>query len=70
MVPADDVEREFWRLTRAVDDDVVVEYGADLSTMEKGSGFPTKVRPFKTSLTGNVTSTANISKRRQVFNFV
>ncbi|XP_014667621.1 PREDICTED: lysine-specific demethylase 5B-like [Priapulus caudatus] len=42
MVPPDTVETEFWRLTRAVDEDVVVEYGADLSTLEKGSGFPTR----------------------------
>ncbi|XP_014675758.1 PREDICTED: lysine-specific demethylase 5C-like [Priapulus caudatus] len=41
MVPCDVVEREFWRLTREVAEDVSVEYGADVSTRESGSGFPT-----------------------------
>ena len=36
------VEHEFWRLTTAMDDDVVVEYGADLSAADYGSGFPTR----------------------------
>lgn len=35
------VEREFWRIVAAIDEDVTVEYGADLHTMDHGSGFPT-----------------------------
>lgn len=42
MVPCDLAEKEFWRLTRAVEEDVTVEYGADISSLENGSGFPTK----------------------------
>jgi [histone H3]-trimethyl-L-lysine4 demethylase len=42
MVPTDLVEKEFWRITSSIDEDVSVEYGADLHTMEHGSGFPMK----------------------------
>ena len=34
-------EREFWRIVSSIDEDVTVEYGADLHTMDHGSGFPT-----------------------------
>ncbi|VEL13870.1 unnamed protein product [Protopolystoma xenopodis] len=42
MVPLQDVESEFWRLIESLDTDVCVEYGADLSARDFGSGFPTK----------------------------
>lgn len=42
LVPTQTVEREFWRIVSSIDEDVVVEYGADLHTMDHGSGFPTK----------------------------
>lgn len=42
LVPTRLVEREFWRIVSSIDEDVAVEYGADLHTMEHGSGFPTK----------------------------
>ncbi|XP_055847454.1 lysine-specific demethylase lid [Episyrphus balteatus] len=42
MVSTDLVEREFWRIVSSIDEDVTVEYGADLHTMDHGSGFPTK----------------------------
>lgn len=35
-------EKEFWRIVSSIDEDVTVEYGADLHTMDHGSGFPTK----------------------------
>ena len=35
------VEQEFWRITRDLDETVTVEYGADLHSMDHGSGFPT-----------------------------
>lgn len=41
MVPTEVVEREFWRIVSSIDEDVTVEYGADLHTMDHGSGFPT-----------------------------
>lgn len=42
LVPTDLVEKEFWRIVSCIDEDVTVEYGADLHSMEHGSGFPTK----------------------------
>lgn len=42
LVPTAMVEREFWRIVSSIDEDVAVEYGADLHTMDHGSGFPTK----------------------------
>ncbi|XP_049881444.1 lysine-specific demethylase lid-like isoform X2 [Pectinophora gossypiella] len=42
MVPTSTVEKEFWRVVSSIDEDVTVEYGADLHSMDHGSGFPTK----------------------------
>ncbi|KRT85718.1 PHD finger motif containing protein [Oryctes borbonicus] len=42
LVPTQIVEKEFWRIVSSIDEDVTVEYGADLHTMDHGSGFPTK----------------------------
>lgn len=42
QVPTDVVEKEFWRLVSSTDEDVTVEYGADLHTSVHGSGFPYK----------------------------
>ncbi|KAK9723158.1 PHD-finger [Popillia japonica] len=42
LVPTHIVEKEFWRIVSSIDEDVTVEYGADLHTMDHGSGFPTK----------------------------
>jgi len=42
MVPTSVAEKEFWRLVNAMDEDVVVEYGADIHALERGSGFPTE----------------------------
>ncbi|THD25358.1 Lysine-specific demethylase 5D [Fasciola hepatica] len=38
------VEHEFWRILQEYNDDVVVEYGADIHSSSKGSGFPTEAR--------------------------
>lgn len=40
LVPPEAVEREFWRLVSSLDEDVTVHYGADLHSMDHGSGFP------------------------------
>ncbi|XP_077430519.1 lysine-specific demethylase 5B-B isoform X3 [Vanacampus margaritifer] len=40
MVPTELVEKEFWRLVGAIEEDVTVEYGADIASKEFGSGFP------------------------------
>lgn len=40
MVPTDVVEKEFWRLVSSIEEDVTVEYGADIHSKEFGSGFP------------------------------
>ena len=42
MVPCSTVEKEFWRLVNCIEEDVAVEYGADIHALEFGSGFPTK----------------------------
>lgn len=42
LVPTELVEREFWRIVSSIEEDMAVEYGADLHTMDHGSGFPTK----------------------------
>ena len=41
MVPCSTVEKEFWRLVNCIEEDVHVEYGADIHAMDFGSGFPT-----------------------------
>lgn len=41
MVPCSTVEKEFWRLVNSIEEDVIVEYGADIHAAEMGSGFPT-----------------------------
>ncbi|KAF3771344.1 hypothetical protein M406DRAFT_272779 [Cryphonectria parasitica EP155] len=40
-ITEDTVEREFWRLVTDVDEEVQVEYGADIHCTTHGSGFPT-----------------------------
>ncbi|XP_037374226.1 lysine-specific demethylase 5D-like isoform X2 [Talpa occidentalis] len=40
MVPTELVEKEFWRIVSSIEEDVTVEYGADIHTKEFGSGFP------------------------------
>ncbi|KAJ8393997.1 hypothetical protein AAFF_G00055300 [Aldrovandia affinis] len=40
MVPTELVEKEFWRLVSSIEEDVIVEYGADISSKDVGSGFP------------------------------
>uniref|UniRef100_UPI00398EF0C4 lysine-specific demethylase 5B-like isoform X2 n=1 Tax=Pristiophorus japonicus TaxID=55135 RepID=UPI00398EF0C4 len=42
MVPTELVEKEFWRLVSTIEEDVTVEYGADIASKEFGSGFPIK----------------------------
>lgn len=39
LVPTTEVEKEFWRVVSSIDEDVVVEYGADLHSMDHGSGL-------------------------------
>ena len=41
LIPISMVEKEYWRILENIDEDVMVEYGADLHTMDHGSGFPT-----------------------------
>lgn len=42
-MPLSLVEKEFWRLVSSLEENVAVEYGADLHTNDYGSGFPTKL---------------------------
>ena len=39
LVPTSVVEQEFWRIVSSIDEDVDVEYGADLHSMDHGSGL-------------------------------
>lgn len=63
MVPTELVEREFWRLVSSIEEDVTVEYGADIHSKEFGSGFPmnngkrklTKEEEVRASLFSSVT---------------
>ena len=49
MVPTELVEKEFWRLVSTIEEDVTVEYGADIASKEFGSGFPVKNSHFEIS---------------------
>ncbi|KAG2460300.1 KDM5A demethylase, partial [Polypterus senegalus] len=42
MVPTELVEKEFWRLVSSIEEDVIVEYGADISSKDVGSAFPVR----------------------------
>ncbi|XP_073726145.1 lysine-specific demethylase 5A isoform X1 [Misgurnus anguillicaudatus] len=57
MVPTELVEKEFWRLVSSIEEDVIVEYGADISSKDVGSGFP--VRDGKKKLFGDEDEYAN-----------
>ena len=46
-MPTSKVESEFWRLVNSTDDEVVVKYGADVHSMDQGSGFPMKTEDDK-----------------------
>lgn len=43
MVPTEKVEQEYWKILSSMDSSVTVEYGADLHSMDHGSGFPTQM---------------------------
>ncbi|KAM8815286.1 lysine-specific demethylase 5B isoform 3-T3 [Rhynchonycteris naso] len=49
MVPTELVEKEFWRLVSTIEEDVTVEYGADIASKEFGSGFPVRDGKVKIS---------------------
>ncbi|CAK6955738.1 lysine (K)-specific demethylase 5Ba isoform X2 [Scomber scombrus] len=49
MVPTELVEKEFWRLVSTIEEDVTVEYGADIASKEFGSGFPISNSHFEVS---------------------
>uniref|UniRef100_A0A3P9PFE1 [histone H3]-trimethyl-L-lysine(4) demethylase n=1 Tax=Poecilia reticulata TaxID=8081 RepID=A0A3P9PFE1_POERE len=49
MVPTELVEKEFWRLVSTIEEDVTVEYGADIASKEFGSGFPVRNSHFEVS---------------------
>lgn len=49
MVPTELVEKEFWRLVTTIEEDVTVEYGADIASKDFGSGFPVRNGHFEVS---------------------
>lgn len=60
MVPTELVEKEFWRLVGAIEEDVTVEYGADIASKEFGSGFPIPNGRFKVSPADEVRPTQSL----------
>ena len=44
-VKLDTVEREFWRICDDLEEEVTVEYGADIQAMTSGSGFSSRFNP-------------------------
>lgn len=38
----EEAEEEFWKILSSPDEPIEVKYGADLHTLDIGSGFPTK----------------------------
>lgn len=52
-VPLAAVEQEYWRLVTSLEDNVCVEYGADLHCNDFGSGFPTKTNKDLLGLKSN-----------------
>lgn len=58
MVPTELVEKEFWRLVSTIEEDVTVEYGADIASKDFGSGFPVRNGPFKVPSDEEVCCTA------------
>ena len=41
LIPGSMVEQEYWQILESIEEDVMVEYGADLHSIDHGSGFPT-----------------------------
>lgn len=64
MVPTELVEKEFWRLVSTIEEDVTVEYGADIASKEFGSGFPVRNGHFEVSPEDEV----QIASHGNVFN--
>ncbi|KAL3314992.1 Lysine-specific demethylase 5A [Cichlidogyrus casuarinus] len=69
MVQYEEAEREFWRLINDETTDLPVEYGADLSVRNVGSGFPTKYRNHKKAIEKDyIDSTWNLNTLSTDFN--
>lgn len=68
MVPTELVEKEFWRLVSTIEEDVTVEYGADIASKEFGSGFPVRDGKVKLSPEEEVSLAMSTEtwKRRQI----
>lgn len=62
MVPTELVEKEFWRLVSTIEEDVTVEYGADIASKEFGSGFPVSNSHFEVPPEDEVQSVSCMSK--------
>ncbi|KAF6210416.1 hypothetical protein GE061_013522 [Apolygus lucorum] len=44
-VPIEEVEKEYWRLLTDLEHDTMVEYGADIHSVDHGMGFPSRCEP-------------------------
>lgn len=69
MVPTELVEKEFWRLLGTIEEDVTVEYGADIASKDFGSGFPVRNGPFKITADEDVCYTAATNTDGTIFLF-
>ena len=47
MVPTELVEKEFWRLVSTIEEDVTVEYGADIASKEFGVASLSRMARWK-----------------------
>lgn len=70
MVPTELVEKEFWRLVSTIEEDVTVEYGADIASKEFGSGFPVRNSHFEVSSEDEVLFMEKLRTERTSFLFV
>lgn len=74
MVPTELVEKEFWRLVSTIEEDVTVEYGADIASKEFGSGFPVRNSHFEVSPEDEVLYVSHgntlLMKQGVVFSFI
>lgn len=69
MVPTELVEKEFWRLLSTIEEDVTVEYGADIASKDFGSGFPVRNGAFKVTSDEEVCCTASDNNYSTMFLF-
>ncbi|OLY84697.1 Lysine-specific demethylase lid [Smittium mucronatum] len=70
-VPSEVVERTFWKLVSSFNNDLEVEYGADIPTSVYGSGFPTIEKQPLNKYSSDSWNLTNIPfSRHSLFNYL